>query len=76
MGSYRIRRPRLRIATKFWLVLGLLVTCQLATVLVGAHAQARMKTEAERQYSENIVTCIGSRCSMPPWLRPAGPHWR
>jgi diguanylate cyclase (GGDEF)-like protein len=55
MGGSRIGRLRLRIGAKFSLVLALLATCLLATALVGAHAQARMKTEADREYSENIV---------------------
>jgi hypothetical protein len=55
LGGYRIRRTRLRIGAKFFLVLALLTGCLLAAALVGAGAQARMMAHAERLYSENIV---------------------
>ena len=55
MRRYRIRPPRLRMAVKFSLVLILLAISLVMTAGFGAVAQSRMKAEAQRQYSENIV---------------------
>jgi diguanylate cyclase (GGDEF)-like protein len=55
MAGYRIpTRLGPRVGAKFMLMLGLLVSCLVATAWVGASAQERMRAEAADLYAENI----------------------
>jgi diguanylate cyclase (GGDEF)-like protein len=55
MGGYRVW-DRLRVGTKFSLMLALLVTSLLATAVVGALAQERMTSEAKQLYAANFLS--------------------
>jgi diguanylate cyclase (GGDEF)-like protein len=56
MGGFRgWHRLRLRVGGKFFLVVAVLVASLLGTAAIGAVAQAKMKTEAEKLYTGSIL---------------------